>query len=125
MVEDLRKSAADAFVTIGYSFTGQAGEMEIEDEGVVEAQDDMWHLKGRNIEIYTSEGATWILDPDSREALVEPAWTYEDLVRFYSSVSESGKGPEIKIISRALSEKKPMAYFTPVLDDGWVVTDLR
>ena len=125
VVRELRRQAADALVTVEYSFVSSAAGTEVADEGIVEAQDDMWHLKGSRIEIYTSGDATWILDNDAKEALIEPAWTYEDLAGFYNSSKTSGMNPEITVSSTVLFPKKPSEYFRPVLDDEWIVTDLR
>ena len=59
--------------------------------------------------------------------MVEPKWTYDDLLAFYKTIvsAASGNGVSVKIVSKTESEKRPVAYFTPDLDDEWIVTDLR
>lgn len=122
---NIQKAAQESFVKVEYTFYATVGQTVIDDKGYVEAQDGMWHLQGDTIEIYTSGDATWILDNGAREAVIEPAWTYEDLMNFYRSAASSGKAPEINAASVSAVQKKPASYFIPVLDDSWIVTDLR
>ena len=90
------------------------------------AQDDLWCLKGKTIEIYTCQDGTWILHPESKEAMIEPKWTYDDLESFYGSlVSSSGNDVDVTILSRSRSEKKPVSFYIPETGQDWVVTDLR
>lgn len=125
LIAELRKAAADAHVVVEYSFSAFDGGVIVEDSGVVEAQDGMWVLKGRRIEIHTADGVTWILDKDSKEAVVEPAWTYDDLVNFHNSAISSGHAPEIKVHKMTSLPLKETSYFIPALGSDWVVTDLR
>ena len=78
------------------------------------------------IEIYTSENGTWVLYPESKEAIVEPKWTYDDLETFYRTImSSDDNAVKIKVTSRELSEKRPVSFFMPHTGADWVVTDLR
>lgn len=126
LVEDIRSAAADACVTVTYSLNAKVDDVRIEDEGTVVAQDDIWCLKGETIEIYTCADGTWILHPESKEAMVEPKWTYDDLESFYRSlVSSSANDLDVKVVSKTVSEKRPVSYFKPQTGNDWVVTDLR
>ena len=126
LVEEVRSSAAEACVTVEYSLNAEVDDVRIEDRGMVVAQDDLWCLKGESVEIYTCADGTWILHPESKEAMVEPKWTYEDLDSFYRTIlSSSGNDLDLKVVSKTLSAKKPVAYFVPETGDEWVVTDLR
>lgn len=125
MLDKVRTDALDSFVTLEYSAVISGSEGDVADEGVIEAQDNMWHLKGSLLEICTDASGTWILDSSSKEAYVEPAWSYEDLLTFYESVASSGSSLTAKVLKTTLSEKKPASTFTPTLSSEWVVTDLR
>lgn len=126
LVSDVRAAAEDACVTVGYSMSATVDDAVIEDRGTVMAQDDLWCLKGETIEIYTSKEGTWILHLQAKEAIVEPQWTYDDLEAFYRTLlSSSGNVVDVRILSREISEKKPVSSFVPVTGSDWVVTDLR
>ena len=124
MLADVAEKAKTGCVTLKYTFS-TSGDVEIEDEGVVEAQDELWHLKGDGLEIFTDPSATWIIDNASMEDIVEPAWSYVDLERFYESVMEKGAVVDIDIVSESVSDKKPVSCFTPSFGPEWVITDLR
>lgn len=125
LVEEVRKAAAEACVTVTYSMTLKVDGVLIQDEGTVIAQDDMWCLKGQSMEIYTGSEGTWILHPESREAMVEPGWSYDDLEAFYLAASKSGEDLSIRILSKDFDDKRPVSQFVPVLGLDWIVTDLR
>ena len=126
LVSEIRAAAEDSCVTFRYSMTATVDDAVIEDSGTVVAQDDLWHLKGETIEIYTSGDGTWILHMQAKEAIVEPQWTYDDLEAFYRTLlSSSGNVVNVRISSKELSEKKPASSFVPVTGNDWVVTDLR
>ena len=126
LVSEIRAAAEDSCVTVRYSMTATVDDAVIEDSGTVVAQDDLWHLKGETIEIYTSGDGTWILHMQAKEAIVEPQWTYDDLEAFYRTLlSFSGNVVNVRISSKELSEKKPASSFVPVTGTDWVVTDLR
>lgn len=126
LIEEVRSAAKDACITLTYSMNAKVDDVSIEDEGTVVAQDDLWCLKGKTIEIYTCPDGTWILHPESKEAMIEPKWTYDDLGSFYSSlISSSGNDVDVTILSRSRSEKKPVSFFIPETGQDWVVTDLR
>ena len=82
MLDKVQADALESFVTLEYSAVISGSEGDVADEGVIEAQDKMWHLKGSMLEIYTDASGTWILDSSSKEAYVEPAWSYNDLLTF-------------------------------------------
>lgn len=121
----IRKHAAESCVTVTYSIDASSDEGVLADRGVVTAQDDMWHLKGKALEMYTDGTSTWVLDMKSKEAVVEPAWTYDDLERFYDSVLAAGADVDIKMLSVSISEKKDPESFRPSFSSDWIVTDLR
>ena len=127
LVAEIRTAAADASVTVSYVLDAKVDDVKITDEGTVVAQDDLWCLKGESVHVYTAPDGTWILHLESKEAMVEPKWTYDDLLAFYKTIvsAASGNGVSVKIVSKTESEKRPVAYFTPDLDDEWIVTDLR
>lgn len=126
LVSEIRVAAENSCVTVRYSMTATVDDAVIEDSGTVMAQDDLWCLKGETIEIYTSKEGTWILHLQAKEAIVEPQWTYDDLEAFYRTLlSSSGNVVDVRILSREISEKKPVSSFLPVTGSDWVVTDLR
>ena len=126
LIEEVRSAAKDACITLTYSLNAKVDDVSIEDKGTVVAQDDLWYLKGKTIEIYTCPDGTWILHPESKEAMIEPKWTYDDLESFYTRlVSSSGNDVDVMILSKSLSEKKPASFFKPETGQDWVVTDLR
>ena len=126
LVQDIRTAAEESCVIVTYSIKADVDDVQIEDRGVVTAQDDLWCLKGESIEIYTSDNGTWVLHPESKEAIVEPKWTYDDLEAFYRTiVSSDDNVVKIKVASKELTEKKPVSYFIPQTGRDWVVTDLR
>ena len=125
-VQQIREAAKESCVTVTYSFSTVIDGAVIEDSGYVEAQDELWHLKGETVEMYTNGQGTWILSPDSKEAMVEPSWSYDDLVQFYSSLKAVGADMKIEVKSDVRSEKKPAsAFMPPAFSSDWVVTDLR
>ena len=125
MLDKVQADALESFVTLEYSAEISGSEGDVADEGVIEAQDNMWHLKGSMLEIYTDASGTWILDSSAKEAYVEPAWTYDDLLTFYESVAAAGSELTVKVLKTALSEKRPASFFTPALSSDWILTDLR
>lgn len=124
MLSGIAEKAGNKCVTIVYSIS-VTGDVIVEDEGLVEAQDDLWHLKGDELEIFTDSSATWVIDNGAMEVIVEPAWSYADLEKFYKSLMEKGTVMDIDILSESLSDKKPVSYFTPSFGPEWVITDLR
>ena len=126
LVQEIRAAAENACVTLTYSIEANVDDVRIEDRGVVTAQDNLWCLKGETIEIYTSEDGTWVLYPESKEAIVEPKWTYDDLESFYRTIiSADDNAVRINVASKDLSEKRPVSFFSPQTGTDWVVTDLR
>ncbi len=125
ILEQIRKHAAESCVTVTYSIDASSDEGVLADRGVVTAQDDMWHLKGKALEMYTDGTSTWVLDMKSKEAVVEPAWTYDDLERFYDSALAAGADVDIKMLSVSVSEKKDPESFRPSFSSDWILTDLR
>lgn len=126
LVSEVRAAAEDSCVTVRYSMTARVDDVVIEDSGTVVAQDSLWYLKGETIEIFTSHEGTWILHLEAKEAIVEPQWTYDDLEAFYKTLlSSSGNVVNVRIVSKELSEKKPLSSFVPSAGSDWVVTDLR
>ena len=125
MLTKVQEDASNAFVSLEYSAEIAGADGTVKDKGTIEAQDKMWHLKGTLLEIYTDADGTWILDDDAKEAYIEPAWSYDDLRTFYAYVVSAGSMLKVKSLNTVLSEKRPAEFFTPILDDGWVITDLR
>ena len=125
MLGQVHSEAKGAFVALEYAAEISGSDGEVKDSGIIEAQDDMWHLKGSLLEIYTDASGTWILDSSAKEAYVEPAWTYDDLLTFYESVAAAGSELTVKVLKTALSEKRPASHFTPSLSSEWLITDLR
>lgn len=126
LVREIRAAAEDACVTVTYALKAKVDDATIEDSGTVVAQDDLWFLKGQTIAIYTFADGTWILHPESKEAVVEPKWTFDDLVSFYETIrSSAGNDMDVVVLSEDVSEKKPVMYFSPEVGQDWVVTDLR
>ena len=127
LVAEIKAAAEDACITVSYSLEAKVDDVKIEDEGTVVAQDDLWCLKGESIQIYTAADGTWILHLDSKEAMIEPMWTYDDLEAFYRTLTMASSGNDItvKVLSKTSSEKKPVSYFVPETGDDWIVTDLR
>jgi hypothetical protein len=85
LIEEIIAAASDACVTMTYSLDAKVNEVKVCDRGTVVAQDDLWCLKGDTLEIYTCQDGTWILYPESREAMIEPRWTYDDLKAAYKN----------------------------------------
>ena len=125
MLGQVQGDAKESFVTLEYAAEVSGADGQVKDKGIIEAQDDMWHLKGSLLEIYTDASGTWILDSSAKEAYVEPAWTYDDLLTFYESVAAAGSELTVKVLKTALSEKRPASFFTPALSSDWILTDLR
>lgn len=125
LMESISQNSSEGRVVIEYSFSARIGDDKIEDKGVAEAQGDLWCLKGMTLEIYTDGKATWLLYPEVKEAVVEPAWSLEDLKSFYESAQTTGNMLDIKIVSATVSDMKPVESYTPALDGTWVITDLR
>lgn len=127
LVQDVMADAREACVTVKYTLSAVIDDVKIQDEGSVVAQGESWVLKGRNVQVYTSADGTWIMSPESMEAIVEPKWTYDDLEAFYRTLlsAAAGNNVTVRILSKDISEQKPASYFLPVVDDEWVVTDLR
>ena len=125
MLDKVQADALESFVTLEYSAEISGSEGDVADKGVIEAQDKMWHLKGSMLEIYTDASGTWILDSSTKEAYVEPAWSYNDLLTFYESVAAAGSSLTANVHKTTLSEKKSASHFTPTLSPDWVITDLR
>ena len=126
LIEEIMTASSDACVTLTYSREAKVDDAVVSDNGTVVAQDDLWCLKGEALEIYTSADGTWILYPESREAIIEPGWTYDDLKAFYGTLlSSSGNKVDVMVISKVMSEKRPVSYFVPETGPDWVVTDLR
>lgn len=127
LIQNIMLDARGACVTVTYALSAEVDNVKIEDEGSVVAQDELWLLKGRSVDVYTNAEGTWVLSPEDMEAVVEPKWTYGDLEAFYKAMlsAASGNNVSVKILSRTVSDKKPESYFKPVTGDDWVVTDLR
>ena len=119
------QDADKSCVTVTYEFSAMVDKVQVEDSGIIEIQDGMWHLKGEAYEIFTDAQTTWVLDPESKEAIAEPAWTMDDLESFYSSAVSASGNPDIRILSTQVSEKKPASCFTPSFSKEWILTDLR
>lgn len=125
LLDKVREVSASAFVTVEYEAQVTSDGTVTGDKGIIEAQGDMWHLKGSLIELYTDTGATWVVDRDGKEAYVEPAWTYDDLKSFYQAVLSQGAELNVEILSLTPSACRPVSFFTPELSSDWIITDLR
>lgn len=127
LVAEIKTAAEGSCITVSYSLEARVDNVKIEDEGTVVAQDDLWCLKGESVHVYTSDEGTWILHLDSKEAMIEPKWTYDDLEAFYKTLplASSGNDISVKVLSRTSSDRKPASFFIPETDSDWIVTDLR
>lgn len=127
LVAEIKTAAEGSCITVSYSLEARVDNVKIEDEGTVVAQDDLWCLKGESVHVYTSDEGTWILHLDSKEAMIEPKWTYDDLEAFYKTLTlaSSGNDISVKVLSRTSSDRKPASFFIPETDSDWIVTDLR
>ena len=127
LVAEIKAAAEGSCITVSYSLEAGVDNVKIEDEGTVVAQDDLWCLKGESVHVYTSDEGTWILHLDSKEAMIEPKWTYDDLEAFYKTLTlaSSGNDISVKVLSRTSSDIKPASFFIPETDGDWIVTDLR
>ena len=126
VVEEILKHSSESCVTVSYTFKASIDGVRIDDAGYVEAQDGLWHMKGESLEIYTDAEATWIISSDSKEAIAEPAWSYDDLAQFYDSAKALGKDMVIEVVSKKIGEKKSVTSFSPPsFGSDWIVTDLR
>lgn len=121
----LESCPQDSCVRVEFSITALQGDSEVSDAGYVEIQDGLWVMKARGLEMYTDGSGTWIVDPSSKEVLIEPVWTYADLENFYKAFVSQGGRMDLKILSRTCSQKKPDSSFTPSFDSSWIITDLR
>ena len=127
LVAEIRSAATDTCVVVSYVLDAMVDDASLKDKGTVTAQDDLWCLKGQSIEVYTSEEGTWVLHMESKEAIVEPKWTYDDLEKFYKTIltSSSSNDVQVKIVSKTMTEKNPASFYVPNTGMDWVVTDLR
>lgn len=126
LVQEIKDAAADACVSAVYSLNAKVDDALIKDKGTVVAQDDIWVLKGQSIEIHTCADGTWILHPESKEAMIEPKWSYGDLESFYRTLSSASSNViSISLMSKDLTEKKPISFYDPQIGYDWIVTDLR
>lgn len=125
LLEKVNRMAEDAFVTVAYTAELSGAEGNVEDRGMIEAQDGLWHLKGSHVEIYTDGEGTWIVDDSTKEVYVEPVWTFDDLRTFYDTILSSGSKLSVEILNESIEGKKPVSVFTPAFSSEWVVTDLR
>ena len=127
LVAEIKTAAEGSCITVSYSLEARVDDVKIKDEGTVVAQDDLWCLKGESVHVYTSDEGTWILHLDSKEAMIEPKWTYDDLEAFYKTLTlaSSGNDISVKVLSRTSSDRKPVSFFIPETDGDWIVTDLR
>ena len=130
LVQEVMADAREACVTVTYTLSANRRNMPgaVDDIQIADIQLELAKkLKGRSVEIYTNAEGTWVLAMESKEAMVEPKWTYDDLEAFYKTLlsATAGNNVSVNILSKTLSEQKPESYFQPVTDDEWVVTDLR
>ncbi len=125
MLDDVRRQAAEALVTVTYTAEVEGPEGVFRDEGMIEAQDGLWHLSGSMVEIFTDAEGTWIVDASAKEVYIEPKWTYDDLLTFYESFVSAGSSLKFDVVSSTCSPKKSESLFTPRFTPEWVVTDLR
>lgn len=121
----LRNCPADSCLRVEYRMTALHGGSEVSDAGYVETQDGLWLLKGKGLEMYTDGKGTWIADTASKEVMVEPVWTYEDLENFYKAFLSQGGTLDLKIVSVICLQKRHVSAFTPSFSSDWIVTDLR
>ena len=126
LIAKVKAAAADECITVTYSIDAKVDGASMRDAGTIVAQGAMWRLKGETYEIYTSKEGTWILHVESKEAMAEPAWTYDDLEKFYDNLLSAAEN-EINLdnVSWTTSETRPASFFVPELGSDWVVTDLR
>lgn len=126
IIQKVKTAAADACITVTYSLDAKVDGARIQDQGTIIAQGDSWVLKGETYEIYTSATGTWVMHMAAKEAMVEPAWTYDDLEKFYSNLLATVEN-EINLddVFWKVSEARPASFFVPKPGPDWVVTDLR
>ena len=127
LVAEIRSAAEDSCITVSYVLDAKVDDASLKDKGTVTAQDDLWCLKGQTIEVYTCEDGTWILHTESKEAVVEPKWTYDDLEKFYKTIlsTSASNDVQVKIVSKTMTEKNPVSFYVPKTGADWIVTDLR
>lgn len=72
LLDKVCQDVAKSCVTLEYTYTARLSGIDNNGSGVLVSQDDSWNVKGNGVEMYCDGASVWVVDPVSREVIIEP-----------------------------------------------------
>ena len=67
------QNVSSSCAEIVYSYVTRVSGINTNGQGTLLVQDGMWKVEGNGVQMYCDSAATWVVDPSSKEVVIEPA----------------------------------------------------
>lgn len=67
------QNVSSSCAEIVYSYVTRVSGINTNGQGTLLVQDGMWKVEGNGVQMYCDSASTWVIDPSSKEVVIEPA----------------------------------------------------
>lgn len=73
LIDTMYAKVMESHVEMVYSYSVRVSGINTVGQGVLYAQDDLWHVDGNGIQMWCDGSSIWLVDPSLKEVVIEPA----------------------------------------------------
>lgn len=73
LLQNFCRNVSESCVELTYGYSVRLSGIDNVGSGTLTAQGALWKLYGNGVEMYCDSSSIWVLDPDRKEAVIEPA----------------------------------------------------
>ena len=101
---------ANTCVNLDYTYTARVSGVNNNGSGSLLSQGHMWSLKGNGVEMYCDGTTVWVVDPSSKEVIIEPVSDEQETAfltnpaQIVLSIGDSFKVSSVNVSSDAKSQ---------------------
>ena len=67
------RNMASSCAQLSYTYSTRMSGINTTGQGTLLVQDKMWKVEGNGVQMYCDSASTWVIDPSSKEVVIEPA----------------------------------------------------
>ncbi|MBQ6688212.1 MAG: outer membrane lipoprotein carrier protein LolA [Bacteroidales bacterium] len=73
LIDTMYTKVMESHVELVYSYSFRMSGVNNVGQGILSAQDDLWHVDGNGIQMWCDGSSMWVVDPSLKEVVIEPA----------------------------------------------------
>ena len=118
LLSTLCQEIAKSCAILEYSYTARLSGIDNNGTGKLVSQGDKWVVKGNGVEMYCDGLSVWVVDPHSREVIIEPVSDEQKTefvtnpARIFLSLDESFK---VNALNESSDSKAMVFSLTPII----------